>query len=176
MIGAALTGYFWRVLYIRKKVVIQLCLYQRWCRSWFPYLKTKSKDYWEDEPEENPTLWDLLWKWLKGFSLKANRIPLEIVCYLLMFGSTWSFRICWCKGKTTNLAWWLVRMDYPRNCLGLLCQHGALIRCKFSITKRRQNNSTLNWEFQLGIFVGYAILKLQEAFFDFKMVIWLMRS
>ena len=50
------------------------------------YLKTKSKECWEDEPEDNPTLWDLLWNWLKGFSLKKAklRIPLEIVSYLLI--------------------------------------------------------------------------------------------
>ena len=50
------------------------------------YLKTKSKEYWEDEPEDNPTLWDLLWDWLKGFSLKKAkiRIPLEILFFVLI--------------------------------------------------------------------------------------------
>ena len=48
------------------------------------YLKTKSKEYWEDKPEDNPTFWDLLWDWLKGFSLKKakHRILLEILVFL----------------------------------------------------------------------------------------------
>lgn len=48
------------------------------------YLKTKSREYWEDKPENNPTLWNLLLDWLKSFSLKKakHRILLEILVFL----------------------------------------------------------------------------------------------
>lgn len=87
MIGAALTGYFGVVLGVSVSILFSYAFTQLLTEvSYLLYLKTKSKEYWEDEPENNPTLWDLLWDWLKGFSLKKAkiRIPLEIVCYLLI--------------------------------------------------------------------------------------------
>lgn len=87
MIGAALTGYFGVVLGVSVSILFSYAFTQLLTEvGYLLYLKTKSKEYWEDEPEDNPTLWDLLWDWLKGFSLKKAkiRIPLEIVCYLLI--------------------------------------------------------------------------------------------
>ena len=76
------------------------------------YLKMKSKEYWEDEPEDNPTLWDLLWEWLKGFSLKKAklRIPLEIVSYLLIIVAL--DHLGYADAKVRRPIWlvWIVRM------------------------------------------------------------------
>lgn len=87
MIGAVLTGYFGVVLGVSVSILFSYAFTQLLTEvGYLLYLKTKSKEYWEDEPEDNPTLWNLLWDWLKGFSLKKAkiRIPLEIVCYLLI--------------------------------------------------------------------------------------------
>ena len=87
MIGAALTGYFGVVLGVSVSILFSYAFTQLLTEvGYLLYLKTKSKEYWEEEPENNPTLWDLLLDWLKGFSLKKAkiRIPLEIVCYLLI--------------------------------------------------------------------------------------------
>jgi hypothetical protein len=75
-------------------------------------LKTKSKEYWEDEPEDNPTLWDLLWGWLKGFSLKKAklRIPLEIVSYLLIIVALDHLGYADAKVRRPILLVWFVRM------------------------------------------------------------------
>lgn len=85
MIGAALTGYYGVVLGVSVSILFSYAFTQLLTEvGYLLYLKTKSKDYWEDEPEENPTLWDLLWGWLKGFSLKKakHRILLEILVFL----------------------------------------------------------------------------------------------
>lgn len=87
MIGAALTGYYGVVLGVSVSILFSYAFTQLLTEvGYLLYLKTKSKECWEDEPEDNPTLWDLLWNWLKGFSLKKAklRIPLEIVSYLLI--------------------------------------------------------------------------------------------
>lgn len=87
MIGAVLTGYYGVVLGVSVSILFSYAFTQLLTEvGYLLYLKTKSKEYWEDEPKDNPTLWDLLWEWLKGFSLKKAkiRIPLEIVCYLLI--------------------------------------------------------------------------------------------
>ena len=71
MIGAALTGYYGVVLGVSVSILFSYAFTQLLTEvGYLLYLKTKSKEYWEDEPEDNPTLWDLLWNWLKGFSLK----------------------------------------------------------------------------------------------------------
>lgn len=85
MIGAALTGYFGVVLGVSVSILFSYAFTQLLTEvSYLLYLKTKSKEYWEDEPEDNPTLWDLLWNWLKGFSLKKakHRILLEILVFI----------------------------------------------------------------------------------------------
>lgn len=85
MIGAALTGYYGVVLGVSVSILFSYAFTQLLTEvGYLLYLKTKRKDYWEDEPEENPTLWDLLWGWLKGFSLKKakHRILLEILVFI----------------------------------------------------------------------------------------------
>ena len=85
MIGAALTGYFGVVLGVSVSILFSYAFTQLLTEvGYLLYLKTKSKEYWEDEPEDNPTLWDLLWNWLKGFSLKKakHRILLEILVFI----------------------------------------------------------------------------------------------
>lgn len=85
MIGAALTGYFGVVLGVSVSILFSYAFTQLLTEvGYLLYLKTKSKEYWEDEPEDNPTLWDLLWGWLKGFSLKKakHRILLEILVFI----------------------------------------------------------------------------------------------
>lgn len=85
MIGAALTGYFGVVLGVSVSILFSYAFTQLLTEvGYLLYLKTKSKEYWEDEPEDNPTLWDLLWDWLKGFSLKKakHRILLEITVFI----------------------------------------------------------------------------------------------
>ena len=85
MIGAALTGYYGVVLGVSVSILFSYAFTQLLTEvGYLLYLKTKSKEYWEDEPEDNPTLWDLLWGWLKGFSLKKakHRILLEILVFI----------------------------------------------------------------------------------------------
>lgn len=85
MIGAVLTGYFGVVLGVSVSILFSYAFTQLLTEvSYLLYLKTKSKEYWEEEPENNPTLWDLLWNWLKGFSLKKakHRILLEITVFI----------------------------------------------------------------------------------------------
>lgn len=85
MIGAALTGYYGVVLGVSVSILFSYAFTQLLTEvGYLLYLKTKSKEYWEDEPEDNPTLWDLLWNWLKGFSLKKakHRILLEILVFI----------------------------------------------------------------------------------------------
>ena len=85
MIGAALTGYYGVVLGVSVSILFSYAFTQLLTEvGYLLYLKTKSKEYWEDEPEDNPTLWDLLWDWLKGFSLKKakHRILLEITVFI----------------------------------------------------------------------------------------------
>ena len=113
MIGAALTGYYGVVLGVSVSILFSYAFTQLLTEvGYLLYLKTKSKEYWEDEPEDNPTLWDLLWNWLKGFSLKKAklRIPLEIVCYLLMFVAL--DHLGYADAKVRRPIWlvWLVRM------------------------------------------------------------------
>ena len=87
MLGAILSGYFVVVLGIALTILFSYAFSQLLTEvGYLLYLKIKSKEYWEDEPENNPTLWDLLWDWLKGFSLKNAkiRIPLEIVFFVLI--------------------------------------------------------------------------------------------
>ena len=113
MIGAALTGYYGVVLGVSVSILFSYAFTQLLTEvGYLLYLKTKSKEYWEDEPEDNPTLWDLLWNWLKGFSLKKakHRIPLEIVCYLLMFVAL--DHLGYADAKVRRPIWlvWLVRM------------------------------------------------------------------
>ena len=113
MIGAALTGYYGVVLGVSVSILFSYAFTQLLTEvGYLLYLKTKSKEYWEDEPEDNPTLCDLLWNWLKGFSLKKAklRIPLEIVCYLLMFVAL--DHLGYADAKVRRPIWlvWLVRM------------------------------------------------------------------
>ena len=85
MIGATLTGYFGVVIGVSVSILFSYAFTQLLTEvGYLLYLKTKSKEYWEDEPKDNPTLWDLLWDWLKGFSLKKakHRILLEILVFL----------------------------------------------------------------------------------------------
>lgn len=85
MLGAILSGYFGVVLGIALTILFSYAFTQLLTEvGYLLYLKTKSKEYWEDEPEDNPTLWDLLWDWLKGFSLKKakHRILLEILVFI----------------------------------------------------------------------------------------------
>ena len=87
MLGAILSGYFGVVLGIALTILFSYAFSQLLTEvGYLLYLKTKSKEYWEDEPENNPTLWDLLWDWLKGFSLKKAkiRLPLEIIFFVLI--------------------------------------------------------------------------------------------
>ena len=87
MLGAVLSGYFGVVLGIALTILFSYAFSQLLIEvGYLLYLKTKSKEYWEDEPENNPTLWDLLWDWLKGFSLKKAkiRLPLEIIFFVLI--------------------------------------------------------------------------------------------
>lgn len=87
MLGAILSGYFGVVLGIALTILFSYAFTQLLTEvSYLLYLKTKSKEYWEDEPENNPTLWDLLRDWFKSFSLKKAkiRIPLEILFFVLI--------------------------------------------------------------------------------------------
>ena len=85
MIGAVLAGYYGVVLGVSVSILFSYAFTQLLTEvGYLLYLKTKSKEYWEDEPEDNPTLLDLLWDWLKGFSLKKakHRILLEITVFI----------------------------------------------------------------------------------------------
>lgn len=113
MIGAALTGYYGVVLGVSVSILFSYAFTQLLTEvGYLLYLKTKSKEYWEDEPEDNPTLWDLLWEWLKGFSLKKAklRIPLEIVSYLLIIVAL--DHLGYADAKVRRPIWlvWIVRM------------------------------------------------------------------
>lgn len=113
MIGAALTGYFGVLLGLALTILFSYAFTQLLTEvGYLLYLKTKSKEYWEDEPEDNPTLWDLLWGWLKGFSLKKAklRIPLEIVSYLLIIVAL--DHLGYADVKVRRPIWlvWIVRM------------------------------------------------------------------
>lgn len=113
MIGAALTGYYGVVLGVSVSILFSYAFTQLLTKvGYLLYLKTKSKEYWEDEPEDNPTLWDLLWEWLKGFSLKKAklRIPLEIVSYLLIIVAL--DHLGYADAKVRRPIWlvWIVRM------------------------------------------------------------------
>ena len=113
MIGAALTGYFGVVLGVSVSILFSYAFTQLLTEvGYLLYLKMKSKEYWEDEPEDNPTLWDLLWEWLKGFSLKKAklRIPLEIVSYLLIIVAL--DHLGYADAKVRRPIWlvWIVRM------------------------------------------------------------------
>jgi len=139
MIGAALTGYYGVVLGVSVSILFSYAFTQLLTEvAYLLYLKTKSKDYWEDEPEENPTLWDLLWKWLKGFSLKKAklRIPLEIVCYLLMFVAL--DHLGYADAKVRRPIWlvWIVRMITLGIALDFFISMARAIIHKFS-NKRR---------------------------------------
>lgn len=87
MLGAILSGYFGVVLGIALTILFSYAFSQLLTEVGdLLYLKTKSKEYWEDEPEDNSTLWDLLRDWFKSFSLKKAkiRIPLEILFFVLI--------------------------------------------------------------------------------------------
>lgn len=59
MLGAILSGYFGVVLGIALTILFSYAFTQLLTEvSYLLYLKTKSKEYWEEEPENNPTLWD----------------------------------------------------------------------------------------------------------------------
>ena len=113
MIGAALTGYYGVVLGVSVSILFSYAFTQLLTEvGYLLYLKTKSKEYWEDEPEDNPTLWDLLWEWLKGFSLKKAKLrnPLEIVSYLLIIVAL--DHLGYADAKVRRPIWlvWIVRM------------------------------------------------------------------
>lgn len=85
MLGAVLSGYFGVVLGIALTILFSYAFSQLLTEvGYLLYLKTKSREYWEDKPENNPTLWNLLLDWLKSFSLKKakHRILLEILVFL----------------------------------------------------------------------------------------------
>lgn len=87
MLGAILSGYFGVLLGIALTILFSYAFSQLLTEvGYLLYLKTKSKEYWEDEPEDNSTLWDLLRDWFKSFSLKKAkiRIPLEILFFVLI--------------------------------------------------------------------------------------------
>lgn len=87
MLGAILSGYFGVLLGIALTILFSYAFSQLLTEvGYLLYLKTKSKEYWEDEPENNSTLWDLLRDWFKSFSLKKAkiRIPLEILFFVLI--------------------------------------------------------------------------------------------
>lgn len=87
MLGAILSGYFGVLLGIALTILFSYAFSQLLTEvCYLLYLKTKSKEYWEDEPEDNSTLWDLLRDWFKSFSLKKAkiRIPLEILFFVLI--------------------------------------------------------------------------------------------
>ena len=135
MIGAALTGYYGVVLGVSVSILFSYAFTQLLTEvGYLLYLKTKSKEYWEDEPEDNPTLWDLLWNWLKGFSLKKVklRIPLEIVCYLLMFVALDHLGYADAKVRRPILLVWFVRMVTLGIVLDLFISIARTIMRKFS--------------------------------------------
>lgn len=139
MIGAALTGYYGVVLGVSVSILFSYAFTQLLTEvGYLLYLKTKSKEYWEDEPEDNPTLWDLLWNWLKGFSLKKAklRIPLEIVCYLLMFVALDHLGYADAKVRRPILLVWFVRMVTLGIVLDFFISIARTIMRKFS-NKRR---------------------------------------
>ncbi len=119
------------------------CL-QKWVTSL--YLENESKEYWEDE------LWRIIRRYgIYGNGWKASvwkaklRIPLEIVSYLLI-PNTWSFRICWCKGKTTNLVGGC-QNAYLWNRLISFIKHGALSAQCFDHQKASKYPVSPNREF-----------------------------
>lgn len=139
MIGAALTGYFGVVLGVSVSILFSYAFTQLLTEvGYLLYLKMKSKEYWEDEPEDNQTLWDLLWNCLKGFSLKKAklRIPLEIVCYLLMFVAL--DHLGYADAKVRRPIWlvWIVRMITLGIALDFFISMARAIIHKFS-NKRR---------------------------------------
>ena len=113
MLGAILSGYFGVVLGIALTILFSYAFSQLLTEvGYLLYLKTKSKEYWEDEPENNPTLWDLLWDWLKGFSLKKAkiRIPLEIVFFVLIIELLYHLGYNGSSLARPILLVWIVRM------------------------------------------------------------------
>ena len=139
MLGAALTGYFGVLLGIALTILFSYAFTQLLTEvGYLLYLKMKSKEYWEDEPENNPTLWDLLWNWLKGFSLKKAklRIPLEIVSYLLIIVAL--DQLGYSDAKVRRPIWlvWIVRMITLGISLDFFISIARTIIRKFS-NKRR---------------------------------------
>lgn len=139
MIGAALTGYFGVVLGVSVSILFSYAFTQLLTEvGYLLYLKTKSKEYWEDEPEDNPTLWDLLWNWLKGFSLKKAklRIPLEIVSYLLIIVAL--DHLGYADAKVRRPIWlvWFVRMITLGIVLDFFISIARTIMRKFSNKKQ----------------------------------------
>lgn len=85
MIGAIFSGHFGMILGVSGSILFSYAFTQLLTEVFYLlYLKTKSREYWEDKPENNPTLWNLLLDWLKSFSLKKakHRILLEILVFL----------------------------------------------------------------------------------------------
>lgn len=139
MIGAALTGYFGVVLGVSVSILFSYAFTQLLTEvGYLLYLKTKSKEYWEDEPEDNPTLWDLLWNWLKGFSLKKAklRIPLEIVSYLLIIVALDHLGYADAKVRRPILLVWFVRMITLGIVLDFFISIARTIMRKFSNKKQ----------------------------------------
>lgn len=85
MLGGVLSGKFALVLGILTAVLFSYGFSQLITEvAYLLYLKTQSKEYWEDVPKKKETFRDLF----KGFSLKKAkiRIPLEIVAFAILLG------------------------------------------------------------------------------------------
>ena len=139
MIGAALTGYFGVVLGVSVSILFSYAFTQLLTEvGYLLYLKTKSKEYWEDEPENNPTLWDLIWDWLKGFSLKKAkiRIPLEIVFFVLIIELLDHLGYADAKVRRPILLVWFVRMITLGIVLDFFISIARTIMRKFSNKKQ----------------------------------------
>ena len=85
MLGGFLSGKFALVLGILTAVLFSYGFSQLITEvAYLLYLKTQSKEYWEDVPTKKETFRDLF----KGFSLKKAkiRIPLEMVAFAILLG------------------------------------------------------------------------------------------
>ncbi len=139
MLGAILSGYFGMMLGISGSILFSYAFTQLLTEvGYLLYLKTKSKEYWEDEPEDNPTFWDLLLDWLKGFSLKKakHRILLEITVFISF--TVIAYNLGYSKPGITYPFWlvWGVRILFYTIVLDLFISIVHSIIHKFS--KKRQ--------------------------------------
>ena len=109
MLGGLLSGKFAIVLGILTAVLFSYGFSQLITEvAYLLYLKTQSKEYWEDVPTKKETFRDLF----KGFSLKKAkiRIPIEIVSFVIFVQILYKFGYTDQVIRHTRWLLWLIRL------------------------------------------------------------------